>query len=274
MTFWAIDKRTEIKIDIRSSVTVYRPGDVICILCKQELLPKYSNIITSHFAHFPESEYCTLMSDNTSETALHLLAKEYLSELLSMECDAKTEQSLGYSNPRPDVLAKYEQLSIAHEIQLSRISSFDLRTRIVNLNKCNVGQNWWLAKSALTPWNKRLVQSIAGFASILEAEDGDALPQPVAEKIIYDGDVPYIARMDYPIIKPEALQSARYYKYIGTNGSFDLCKIIDADGGLIQVQDVFNDKKTTWTYLNPKLGVSIYGKAVQATIHSIIKDDI
>lgn len=265
MTYWAIDKRTELKIHI-SSVRVYRLGDVKCVLCEQDLQPKYSTLISSHFAHLPEASFCSLMSKEASESSFHLLSKEYLTKILSIESIANPEQSLGYHRPKPDVLAEYDHLRVAHEVQLSYISTFDLQTRASKLRACDVGQNWWLGRNALNPWNKRVVQSLYGFtSSVLESHDELDIPQLVAEKIIYDGDTPYVAKVDYPIIKPEPLQSARYYKFIGTNGDFSLWKIIDADGDLVRLQNVFNDDRKIWTYLNPKLGESVYGKAIHPT---------
>lgn len=171
MPFIALDKSTKERIDI---LEIDQPrlklksGDCICQLCGEPMIVRSGPILRPHFAHYAD---CTSdFKPGHEETPEHLFAKRELKRLLC-EQFGPSKIKIDYEVPIPEIKRVADVLvvfpmgwRVAHEVQLSGISSSDLEERTNDYLRAGIDVIWWLGKAANTERNRDWCVSKFGYA--------------------------------------------------------------------------------------------------------------
>lgn len=181
MPFVAIHAETEERIDIteiENPREVLRSGDCVCQLCGEPLIVKAGLIVTPHFAHYAE---CTSDYQSHPETPAHREAKRLLRQYLRDEfaeyANAKIEIEVPIPEARrvADVMATFPMgWRVAHEIQLSSITTRGLQERTNDYSNAGIDVVWWLGKSADTPANRRWCVDNFGYVFVLNLSEDES----------------------------------------------------------------------------------------------------
>lgn len=135
-------------------------SEIICHLCGGELIIKSGLVRIKHFAHKPDSP-CSCDYDRHPESYEHLFFKKLLSENLGGEFEE-------YLNIKPtleypihevrriaDIVFEFPNgWLVAHEVQLSSITTENLEKRTNDYHNAGIDIVWWLGKSANTKTNR------------------------------------------------------------------------------------------------------------------------
>src|SRR5688572_8529497 len=124
----AIHKPSNQLVDITEPNKIFDPGECICQICEEPLIPKYgTGLKRPHFAHYSDTE-CQGGYGKHPESPEHLAAKFELAQLLKLEgAKVYKERAIKSAKRIADVVAEYPNgQMVIHEIQLSYISPTDL----------------------------------------------------------------------------------------------------------------------------------------------------
>jgi hypothetical protein len=160
MTFVALHKDTRERIDI----TLYpfpkkealKQYALICQVCGEELFIKEGEVKAAHFAHKAGS-HC----GSDGETLAHKDGKLFLKKQLVQVFPEYIEAAFYLEYQVPEIGRIIDLLTvfpdgrkIAHEVQLSPITTRELMERTRDYKKVGIEVVWWLGKSAHTETNK------------------------------------------------------------------------------------------------------------------------
>lgn len=161
MPFIAKSKTTGDRVDITrfaSPRLELNASDIICQLCGAPMIIRSGKIVRPHFAHKNE---CSSDYQSHPESPEHLLAKLIISEKIKAEWKEYGDAKVEFEYPVPEVkriidIAMLFPMGwiVAHEIQLSSITTEQLENRTKDYRNAGIDVVWWLGKSADTPANR------------------------------------------------------------------------------------------------------------------------
>jgi competence CoiA-like predicted nuclease len=135
-----------------------KKGDLICPLCEQEMVIVQGLKIIPHFRH---KALCTTHYKQHAESIEHLQVKKLIAEQLKEVMSEYSRAQVEFEYPIPeiqriiDVAFKFPNgWIVAHEVQLSAITTKELEQRTNDYLKAGIDVFWWLGKSADTETNR------------------------------------------------------------------------------------------------------------------------
>jgi competence protein CoiA len=133
--------------------------DLVCHLCEGELIIKAGLIKMHHFAHKSD---CTCDYERHPESYEHLYFKKLLSENIGKEFTEYMgvkpilEYPIHEVRRIADIVFEFASgWLVAHEVQLSAITTETLENRTNDYRNAGVDVTWWLGKSANTEQNRK-----------------------------------------------------------------------------------------------------------------------
>lgn len=171
MPFVAKNKNTGERVDITQieNPRLELKDEYICQLpdCGHRVFIKAGMITSAHFCHYAA---CKTEYQIHGESEEHRLAKRLLAEKLKTFHDEYMVADIQYEVPIPearrvaDVLATFPMgWRVAHEIQLSGLTTEDLQARTDDYAKAGVDVVWWIGNTANTYNNRNWCISNYGF---------------------------------------------------------------------------------------------------------------
>lgn len=135
-------------------------NDISCHLCGGDLIIKSGLVRMKHFAHKPDAP-CSCDYDRHPESYEHLFFKRLLALELGNEFQEylntkpKLEYPLHEVKRIADIVFEFPSgWLVAHEIQLSSITTEELEKRTNDYRNAGVDIIWWLGNRADTPRNR------------------------------------------------------------------------------------------------------------------------
>ena len=132
-------------------------GDLVCKLCDGPMSIRQGLVRAWHFYHLRS---CTSDYGQHEESTEHLSAKQQILEFMckqfkdSLE-SAETECPIPEVKRVADVLLTFKTgWRVAHEVQLSAITTGELATRTSDYQRAGIDVYWWLGRAAATDANK------------------------------------------------------------------------------------------------------------------------
>lgn len=133
-----------------------RKGDLVCKLCGEPMGIRQGLVRAWHFYHLA---VCTSDYAQHPESAEHLSAKQHILEFMCGQFkesldSAETECALPEINRVADVLLIFKTgWRVAHEAQLSSITTGELAKRTADYRRAEIDVYWWLGRGAATETN-------------------------------------------------------------------------------------------------------------------------
>lgn len=151
-----------------------KKGDVLCQVCYCELIIKHGNINIQHFAH---KSSCSSDYKRHTESLEHIIGKELISKYVKSEweeysnCEIHIELPIASAKRIIDVAMVFKTgWIVAHEIQLSSITTAELDLRTKNYLDEGIDVIWWLGKNANTKTNREWAIKKTGACYTLDYE--------------------------------------------------------------------------------------------------------
>ncbi len=148
-----------------------------CRLCGIQMLVRPSSKGRFHFYH---KQKCTTDYQSNPETPEHLSGKSFVAEYISSKLLEYSSFNPIYEEPLhevkriADIVSKFPMgWWVAHEIQLSPITTEKLEERTQDYSRAGVDVIWWLGKKADTQQNRKWLVNQLGFSPYLAFKDGD-----------------------------------------------------------------------------------------------------
>lgn len=148
--------------DPRRAMLAYKPGDIICQICDEPMIPRVGMVISPHFAHRPRTE-CSKLYVSHPESPEHLLGKSQIADFAREEW-AGTGVRVELEVPIPEVRRIADVMAIwpdgrriAYECQLAAITTRELAERTEDYLYAGVEVIWWLGNRAATDANREWV---------------------------------------------------------------------------------------------------------------------
>ena len=133
-------------------------GDLVCRLCEGQMGVRQGLVRAWHFFHYAS---CTSALEQHPESADHIAAKHRLLMFMAEQFrdslkSAKVEEPIPEANRVADVLLTFKTgWRVAHEVQLSSITTGELEARTRDYADAGVDVYWWLGKQGNTPVNRQ-----------------------------------------------------------------------------------------------------------------------
>lgn len=192
MAFVAQNKANQARIDItkfahpREDLSGF---EFECRLCKIQMFIRKSPKGRFHFFH---KQTCTSDYQSHPETPEHLSGKSFVAEYILPKLvefsifDPLFEEPLHEVKRIADIISKFPMgWWVAHEIQLSPITSEKLEERTHDYLSAGVDVIWWFGKSADTQQNREWAVNKFGFSPFIVFEGEDVIKYGYWEKDIY-----------------------------------------------------------------------------------------
>lgn len=135
-------------------------GELVCPYCDSEMIIKDGLHRLKHFAHKPNSP-CSSDYARHPESQEHFFFKRLLAAELGKEFEEYLNAKAQLEYPIPEVKRIADIVFefpngwlVAHEIQLSSITTKELEERTNDYRNAGVDVIWWLGKSANTETNR------------------------------------------------------------------------------------------------------------------------
>ncbi|WP_260292396.1 competence protein CoiA [Sedimenticola hydrogenitrophicus] len=163
--------------DYKNPRSELKKDDLLCHLCGGELIIKAGLVRIKHFSHKPNSP-CSCDYERHPESEEHLFFKRLIATQLSSEFEE-------YLNAKPlleypvhevhrvaDIVFAFPSgWLVAHEIQLSSITTEQLERRTNDYRNAGVDVIWWLGKSADTETNRQWLYKNYGECYTLDWDE-------------------------------------------------------------------------------------------------------
>lgn len=133
-------------------------GDLVCKLCGNPMGIRQGLVRAWHFFHY---QTCTSALRQHPESAEYMAAKHRLLEFMWGQfmdslASAKVEEPVPEVNRVADILLTFKTgWRVAHEVQLSSITTGELEARTRDYLDAGLVVYWWLGKQAATETNRQ-----------------------------------------------------------------------------------------------------------------------
>lgn len=134
-------------------------NDLECPFCGGELIIKSGLVVSPHFSH---KQKCSCDYERHAESPEHLFFKEYLSKHIGKEfseyfgIEPIIEYPIKEVKRIADIIFIFPNgWAVAHEVQLSSITTETLEDRTNDYWKAGIDIVWWLGKNANTDTNRK-----------------------------------------------------------------------------------------------------------------------
>jgi competence protein CoiA len=176
----AKNKRTDELIyifDYKNPRSELKKDDLVCHLCGGELIIKAGLVRIKHFSHKPNSP-CSCDYERHPESEEHLFFKRLIATQLSREFEEYLNAKPLLEYPVHEVRRVADMVFafpsgwlVAHEIQLSSITTEQLEQRTNDYRNAGVDVIWWLGKSADTETNRQWLYKNYGECYTLDWDE-------------------------------------------------------------------------------------------------------
>lgn len=170
------NRDTKERIDIRSESdprAAYERGQVVCPLCDEPFYVADGLIRNAYFSHYAGE--CKSQYHRKPESPEHRFFKSYISNSLAEHIGEYSDAKAQLEYPVEKILRVIDVAFVfsggwivAHEIQLSSITTEEIQERTNDYRKVGIDVHWWLGGSGASEAIKKWCQKEYGGCFIID----------------------------------------------------------------------------------------------------------
>lgn len=229
MPFIALNRSTNERINITRLTSPRRElkaADIVCQLCGSPMVVKAGLVMRPHFAHKAKctSDFCTHPESLNHRTGKHFLA-ENLPRIYGGMFDVAPMIEYPIKEVRrvADVMLCFPNgWRVAHEVQLSPITTEELEARTQDYLLAGIDLFWWLGGKADTPANRTWCHRRFGVVGKIEFE-GEQNWENKRIRVLAEGGVE-------AALMPGKSERVRISEYSALSHNVCWCMYQDNDG--------------------------------------------